>query len=443
VTRVAARPAGCPPLAPPPRNQHRFSVVQRLAVLLSALWVCGVAPALGQSAPRLRSFLAKASWVVGGAVSEVAEYDDGRLAVAHLVVERTLQKRGAEDETAKSANVIEMRDLPVADVFAAGVPGIAFLRPARRNSYLAKYLSAAEYFELVDKRQAWLAAADRDDLAAMSEIVAAVAATRTGAVSDPGKRAEETRKLTFRLLAARHPLLVEDGTDSLAGVAGLAASLSGEEQSTLETALRRDDLPERVRVRLIAAVAENDLRQLVPALRSLSAPELQEASWKALRALGEPVSDEALDQRLQDPNATTRIAAVREILAREPEDGVSRVAPLAIGDADRKVRLAAIDALGTTRAATAVSPLETVFTADDVEMRQASARALLAIGGEPAAEAFYRLAFQGPIDAQRFAVIGLLSLGVAKDDPRVRRIEETHSDEKIVDMLKNGIRHEH
>ena len=409
---------------------------------VALLVVCAfAAPARALDAPRLRSFLAKASWVVSGATTEVSEYDDGRLAVAHLAVGAVLQQRGGDPPMA--VDVIEMRDLPRTDVFAAGTRGIAFLRPAKRNSYLAAHLRGTAYTELADARLAWLVADSEEDLRAMNEIVAALVASRKGAVTDPAQRAEATRKLVFRLVAARHPLLVEDGADSLTSIAGLAGSLSTAEQGHLEATLRRDDLPLRVRERLIAAVAEADLRQLVPALQAVSAPQLQEASWKALRKLGAPLTDEALDRRLQDPRAATRIAALREILERDPTAGVARIAPLALADADRSVRLAAVDALGASRRSEAIPPLETIFAGEDIELRQASARALLAIGGEPAAEAFYRMAFKGPIDAQRYAVLGLLSLGVGKDDPRVRRIEETHSDEKIVEMLKHGLKHGH
>ncbi len=55
--------------------------------------------------------------------------------------------------------------------------------------------------------------------------------------------------------------------------------------------------------------------------------------------------------------------------------------------------------------AEALPPLERAFGENGGEVQQTAARAILAVGGQPAADTFGRLAFSGPIEAQRYAVV--------------------------------------
>ena len=103
--------------------------------------------------------------------------------------------------------------------------------------------------------------------------------------------ASAMRRLTFDLLAARNPLLVEDGTAGLANL-GPQAELTPAELDVLAAALQRDDLPERVRIGLIDAVGKAGLRQAVPALQRIGAPiAVVEAAWRALDQLGAPPTE--------------------------------------------------------------------------------------------------------------------------------------------------------
>jgi HEAT repeat protein len=415
--------------------------MKTVVIWLLCAVVLATAPAAALDAPRLRILLKQAPRVVAGRVTHLSEYDDGRVVAARIEVAEVLKGRDADAES--SVTVIEMRDLPRRALFASGSQGIGFLRPLHRNSYLDQKLPPGRYSETTDARNGWLSAGSAEDFRAMLEIVRSLVASSRGRATKAGKETMTARQRTFKLLAAHPALLVEDGADSLTEIDGLASSLSDSEKSTLDVALRRDDLPLRVRKRLISAIAANDLRQLIPALQVLSAPELQQTCWKALRDLGAPLDEKQLKERLADSDPQIRITAMREVLDRDQAEGVTRAAQLVRSDPNRKVRMAAIEALGETGDTAAVPPLEEVFLEDDHEMRQSTARALIAIGGEPAADAFYRLAFRGPVDSQRFAVIALLALDVGRDDARVRQIAEKHTDEKIRELLEHGIKHGH
>lgn len=65
-------------------------------------------------------------------------------------------------------------------------------------------------------------------------------------------------------------------------------------------------------------------------------------------------------------------------------------------------------------------------------------RAILAVGGEPTVDALGRLAFEGPIKSQRYAVILLMTLSGPYKEATLQRIGQTHSDEQIRDLVASG-----
>jgi len=183
----------------------------------------------------------------------------------------------------------------------------------------------------------------------------------------------------------------------------------------------------------------------VPALKTIETPPpVAEAAWKALDALGAPPPEESLTSRMADPSASVRAAAVRELLRREGVAAVSQVAPVAVQDPDLSVRRAAVDALGALGKPEALPPLERVFIDSPTDLQQATGRAILAVGGPAAVDAFGRLAFTGPIPSQRYAVVLLMTMPDPHKQEVLDRIEQTHSDEDIRDLIAKGLPyHEH
>jgi HEAT repeat protein len=394
------------------------------------------APSSALVAPHLRSLLEKSRLVVGGTVENVAEYASGRVAVAELRVAETF--KGTPPQAGKSVFIVEMRELPTPPVFETGKRGIAFLKGAQRTTFLRETIPSGTYHEVAAKR-GFLTAASDAELAEMMKILGRLAAASRQPERDPARRSELDRRLAFDLLAATQPAFVEDGAASLASVAGLAATLTDGERRVVEAALQRTDLETRIRIALIEAVAASGLRQLAPALAQLHSPvEVQAAAWKALDSLGAAAAPERIEENLAAADPSLRAAAARELLRREGADAVSKVAPLALQDADESVRAAAIEALGETRKPEALPPLERAFAQETGDLQRAAARAIHTIGGKPAIEAFGRLAFEGPPESQRYAVVLLLTLA-DKQDPVVQRILATHEDPEVRRLIEHGL----
>jgi len=413
------------------------ALIRHLAIALIALGALGAAcPAGATPAPRLRALLKSARLVVSGQVTGVMSYDDDRVAVVEFSAEQVLKGSLPSQPPVRIA-LVELHEGPTRPTLAMGAHGIAFLQPAARMSYLAKILPAGTYYELLADFGSFVSAASPAEAEQQTAVVARLVAAARG----EGLDARAARQLTFDLLGSPSPLLVEDGA---AGLTDLDSrrELSPEETATLRTALLRANLPDRVRLALIRAVAQGKIAQAVPTLQSITAPPtIAEAAWQALDQLGAPPSEKSLEARLADRDPSVRAAAVRELLRRDGAAAVSQVAPVAIQDPDPSVRTSAVEALGALGKPEALPPLERVFTDSSGELQQATARAILAVGGQPAIDTLGRLAFSGPILSQRYAVLVLMT--IEDPDPHkdevLKRIGATHPDEDIRDLVTNGL----
>lgn len=396
-------------------------------------------PAHAADAPRVRALLKAARTVVRAHVSDLTEYDNGRLVVASLRVDESLTGTAQAGSTLQ---VIEMRDLPTRPLFVAKGDLIAFLVPTASNTYLAKHLPKGDYMSPVKTKPGTLIARSADDAAHLARLVQRVAGG-PARDSDRDQRATASRQLGFDLLSASHPFLVEDGLITVAAIENLSESLSESEQQVIDTALQRTDLPTRLRILLIQTVADRGLKQMIPALRAIEAPELADASWDALSRLGAPPSSADTSEKLASREPAVRIAAIQQLLRQEKSAAVPRALQLARTDPDTKVRVAAIEAMGASGAPEAVPALEQVYTDPSWDTRQAVGRALTRVGGRTAAESFERLAFTGPQDGQRYATV-LLLVTVQRDDPLVQRLIETHPNPEIRELAEHGLEvHEH
>ncbi len=373
-----------------------------------------------------------------GRITSVEDLDLGRIRVHHFLVERELKPGKVTDPY--TIEIVSMADEPGAASSETGRSGIAFVKSLRRNSYLDSHLTGTGVrYEFTKKRDGWIEAGEARQLDAITAPVETLIGQSRTPSKDPAARGKSRRALVFSLLSAPHPLLADDGIASLSTIPGLSESLTDLEAGMITSTLHTPFLPPSARMKLIGEIAALNLKQLAGALRDLQEPALQESAWVALRNLGEPIAEDDLRGRLAATEPDTRLAAARELLARNPSMAIPLIAGTALRDRDKKVRLGAIEALGETKSAEAASPLEGVFVGKDIDERQASARALREIGGDAAANAFHRLAFTGPVEAQRYAVVGLLSLNVGRDDRRVRDIAARHKDGKVIEMLEHGI----
>jgi HEAT repeat protein len=421
----------------PALRPRRFAAAFFAALALAAP---ARAPGIEAPAPRLRALLTAARLVVAGEVAGVASYDDDRVAVLTFTVARTL-KAPSPAAAPKDVAIVELHEGPVRPPLATGTRGIAFLRPAVRTSYYAKTLPAGvTYYELVNDYGSFLGAPSQAELDREVEVVSQLVAVGRG---EPLTGAT-ARRLTFALLGAQNPVLVEDAAAGLEGF-GTQRELSADELSTMRAALTRDDLSERIRIALIDAIASGGVTDAVPVLQQIDHPTaVAEAAWRALDKLGAPVSEKSLDERLADRDPAVRAATVRELLKRDGTAAISRVAPVAVQDPDPTVRIAAVDALGALATPEAVPPLERVFGDSSGELQRAAGRAILGSGSDAAADAFGRLAFVGSPSSQHYAVVLLMLI----DDPHaqavLQRVKATHTDPEIQNLIEHGFpTHEH
>lgn len=406
----------------------------RSAATLLLLIVITTVPAAAAPAPRLHSFLKAARLVVAGEVTAVTSYDEDRISVAVFGVERTLKGNPPSGPLA-TVSIVELHEGSNRPGLAVGERGIAFLQPAARSSYVANVLPPGTYYELLPEFGSFLVATSKADAERQTAIVARLASAARGKGMDAGA----ARQLTFDLLACENRLLVEDAIPGLTDLAK-PPELAADELSTLRAALQRTTLPERVRIALIDAVATAGIRQAVPVLQGIdSPPPIAEAAWRALDRLGAPPPEKSLETLLADPKPEVRAAAVRELLRRDGIAAVSQVAPVAVQDSDPTVRREAVDALGALGKPEALPPLERVFADSPTELQQASGRAILAVGGPPAADAFGRLAFAGPLQSQRYAVLLLMLMTEPHKDEVLQRIAKTHSDAEIRNLIEHGL----
>ncbi len=406
-------------------------------------WLAVTVPLVAQAtvAPHVQGLLRRARLVVLGDITTVTPYDDGRIAVAAVHAVQTLKG----ERVGNTVLVVEMRDRPNAPpLFRAGVPVVVFLQPAEQNSYLRKHLPAAEYYQTISDRSACLSANSQDEAAETRALVTRIATEQQHPDTDAHRESENQRTLTFDLIAARDPTLVEDGAAGLAGLSDIATTLRPDEQRRLETALARIDLPHSVRIALVKAIGAAKLQAMVPTLQGLHdlPADVQAAVWSTLAQLGAPPTTEQWERQLASKDGSVRAAAAREYLKVADVAAIPSVANVALHDREPSVRVAAIEALGETKRPEALPPLQQAFDDESPEIYQAAVRAIDDVGGRPAAEALAKLVFEAPPANQRLALTALL-LMVGNQDPLVTHIRDQHPNPDMRDLIDHGLKLEH
>jgi hypothetical protein len=391
--------------------------------------------------------LRRAALVVVGDIGAVAEHDDGRLLRAELRVGRVLKgggqrAQGVVVEQGTTVGVLEDRRFPSSKAaLQSGRRVIAFLVVAKETAQMRQALAPGVYYRVSE--QPWglidltSATAEREALAAVEGWIALSGDT----TMDATQRDATVRRLTFSELEAGHPRLVEDGTASLPTLSGLAATLTPAERDVLARAVRRTDLPERVRIALVHAIADANLVALAPTLKDLpgATPALVRASTLARSRLGSGPGQEEFSTALRDGNPATRAAMVPALMRAET-GGIPAVSALATGDPAKEVRLTAIEVLGESGSTEALPTLGKTFKDKDPEIRNQSAQAIYSIGGRSAAELAAELAFTAPPGSGQYQAVTLLGvLGVGGDDPLVKRIRDSHPDPSIREYATHGL----
>jgi HEAT repeat protein len=121
---------------------------------------------------------------------------------------------------------------------------------------------------------------------------------------------------------------------------------------------------------------------------------------------------------------------------------LAEVGRVASTDADLKVREAAVEALGASGRADALPIVSRTFDSPEREIRQASARAVLAIGGQ-ADDALVDLALRGgSVETRTYATL-LLITSRGRQAESVRRIAASNPSPEVRALLEHGLQFQH
>lgn len=397
--------------------------------------------------PRLAARLVGASVVVEGRVSRVRPFDHDRVRVIEFAVDRVLKGQERLGTPMGTLEIVEMRDRPAASpLLETGAHAVVFLRRMKRGSYLDSTLGAGRRWQAVDGRTGVVSHRDRAVVTEVGTMVDRLAERSRAPAATADERAADVRGWTFDAVSGQHEDLVEDGAAGLVDLPNLAGSLTADERTRLEKALRRDDISPRIRAELVSAVARANLRSLAPTLGALRAGDavVLDALWRAREALGETPRSATVAARLRDDDPAVRMVAVRTYARMYPAEAVPMLGRHLDDEDSTEVRIAVLEALGPVGKDEATEILEQAFVSDDaLIVRQAAGRVLFERGGEEAAASFGRLAFAAAPEGQRHAVALLMALDRPDDDPILARIRETHPDPKTRELAEHGIKDSH
>ena len=411
------------------------------SALLVVLTLAVGGAALGGAAPRLSERLSASDLVVEGRVARVQSRDHDRVRVAELAVDRVLKGEDRLPALGKTIEVVEMRDRPSSPpLFRAGDHVVAFLSRQSRNSYLDETLGPGRRWGVSVARVGVLADPD----AQVAREAADLVETRVSwsrAAGEPDAEPPDRRAWAFDALTAQHSGLVEEGAAMLPEVVGRNEPLAPDEETGLVRAVQRTDLPARIRAALFSAVARAELTSLVPALAaaSVSRPEALEAVWDARARLGAPPAPSELDAALRREDPAVREVGATGYARYYPAEAADVLGRALAAEAEPRVRVTMLEALGPVEGRASTETLETFFAEDgELLVRQAAGRVLFERGGEAASASLGRLVYAAAPEGQRHAVALLLALDRPEDEPLLEKIRESHPDEKARELARHG-----
>jgi HEAT repeat protein len=422
-SRTALPPGAKPAPSAPVSGQDLAPPVQAPA---------GVVPATG--ARPLRLLAADAQAVVLADVTRTESFDEDRLRLHRLRVERVL--RGRLD--GGDAAVVELRGgggrTPL---LTEGEHAVLLLRPAPPLTYLAQHLPEGRYLEPVSGRDGVVAVASDADVEALEAVIREGA--RIAGLA-PAEAATARRALAFTELGAPTPRLVHDGVLELRSLPALAP-LAPEEVDVLRRVLRDTRVAAPTRVAVLELLAARDVRDALPAVAGAATdtPAVLDAVLAARARLGAPAGRAELVRLLGSADPAIQAAAVRALGRLDDPQALADLGRWATGDAQLRVREAAVEALGASKKPEALPVLRQTFGAPERELKQASARAMIEIGGPAMDDALVDLALRGDSpETQRYAALVLLAAR-GRDHPAVRRIETSNPSPEVRDLLEHGL----
>jgi hypothetical protein len=431
---------------------------RRMALLgVAALAVASMAGAAQRSAPPpstpssaapadvvrsgdrpLRVLARDTSAIVLGVVLRSEGYDDERLRVHRVRVERVLGGR-ADDAELGVVDLGGTGNRPPALV--AGERVVALVRPAPALSYLAQHLPAGAYVEVVGGRDGIVPLVGDADVGDVERTLAdGAAAARLPDV----EREAAVRRLAFRELGTASSRLVADGVTELRGLHELR-TISAPEAEIVAGVLRRPDVEATTRIRLLHVLAEQRPAGGARALDGVEAENaaVLDALLAADAALGGARARDALRPHLASDDPAARAAAVRALGRIGDPAAVNELERYATVDPDVGVRTAAIEALGATRQPAAIPVLARTFQAPATSLMQASARAMLALDGPAVDDALVGLALRGDsVEARRYAAL-VLVLSRGRTHPAVRQLESSNPPPEVRELLDHGVKDPH
>jgi HEAT repeat protein len=386
----------------------------------------------------LRQLVAESTWVAEGVVARTDSLDEDRLRVYHLTVARTIKGEAGGPEAA----IIEMRGgSSRPGLLADGTRAIVLLRPAPPLSYLTQHLPEGTHLALTGGRDGVIALANDADRRVVDHAIGE--AIRIAAMTDPTESEAARRALAFAELETGHPRLAGDALVELRAL-GAVKTLTPEEVATLGRALGTRTIDSTTRTGLVQLAGQRPWAEAVPVLRTAVAdsPNVLHALLTARARLGAPASKAELEAYLEAKDPAMRAAAIRALAGQE-EPPIEQLGRFATGDGEVEVRVAAIEALGMTRRADAVPVLSKTFAESSRAVKQASARALLAIGGPATSEALTGLALRGADpDTRKYAAL-LLVMSTGRDSPAVQRLLASNPSGEVRKVIEHGLEFTH
>jgi HEAT repeat protein len=400
-------------------------------------------PTTGEPGPQassgihsLRELEGGARATVLGTVSRTDAFDDQKLLVYRVAVERVLRGEGV----GPVLSVVDIRaGLTRAPLLQDGQRAVLLVTPAPSLSYLTQQLPGeGPLHQLADGRDGIIPVATDADIDVVVGLLDAE--DRVRAAPDPETRERELRRLAFQLLATGQPRLAADGLLELRRLPPVL-SLTSEELSALGRVLRDSGIPQPTRIGLIRLLGQRHWEGALAALQGVEvdAPDVLAALLEARANLGAPATRGDLAPYLASKDPAVQAAAVAA-LARTNEPGtIDELGRWAVADGDRTVRESAIVALGRSKRPEASRYLQQTFASPDRFLMQASARALLDLDEADGNAAFTELALHGgSSDVRRYAAL-LLVMTRGRESPAVQQLLARNPDPAVRYVIEHGI----
>jgi hypothetical protein len=384
----------------------------------------------------LRQIAADSTLVADGVVTHADSLDEDRLRVYHVRVDRVSKGPAAEDLA-----IVEMRGAATRPpLLADGARVLVLLRPAPALSYLSQHLPEGPHWAISGGRDGIVPIASDDERRVVDEALAENA--RIAQLDDAEARTAR-RALAFRELGTLHPRLAADALVELRHLDDVK-HLEPDEVGALGRILATRTVSAVSRTGLAQLVGERGWKEAVPALRTAETetPPLFDAVLTARARLGAPPDRAEFARYLGAKDPTIRAAALRA-LAATSDPAIGEIGYYATTDPDVDVRVAAIDALGSTKRSAAVPTLSRTLAMSDRSVRQASGRALIAIGGPAANDAFVDLALHGTDAETRSYAALLLVISNGRDSAPVQKVLAANPSGEVRDVIEHGLRWNH